>query len=67
MASDLAVFILMRLCECVNMSKVVAGRLLCADNGLDDPDLFSISHLHDMLEDLKKHYYAAWDGKRPPE
>jgi hypothetical protein len=34
------------------MSKVVADRLLCAaDNGLDDPDLFSISHLHDMRRD----------------
>jgi hypothetical protein len=33
-----------------------------AGDGSNETDLFAIKHLHEMLVDLKTHYYAAWPG-----
>lgn len=56
----------MRLCDCVQMSKLAANLMCDVDDASNSPELFAVVHLHDMLVSLKERYYALWHGEVRP-
>jgi hypothetical protein len=58
------------LCECVSISKIAADLVFDLDQRLRDgnisSEVFAASHLHNMLTNQKKRYYALWEGEERP-
>jgi hypothetical protein len=52
------------ICDCVHMGEL-AAELMVRAKGADGKLCFAVFHLTEMLLNLKKHHYAAWDGERP--
>jgi hypothetical protein len=53
-----------RLMDCVSMSKI-AFDLICEHKTEDREMVFAIAHTWELLEKLKKDYYAAWHDEKP--
>ena len=53
-----------RLMDCVSMSKI-AFNLIIEHKTEDREMVFAVAHTWELLEKLKKDYYASYDDKRP--
>jgi hypothetical protein len=53
-----------RLMDCVSMSKI-AFDLICEHKTEDSEMVFAVAHTWELLEKLKKDYYAAWHDEKP--
>jgi hypothetical protein len=53
-----------RLNDCVSMARIAADQI--HDFKTDDRELvFAVAHTWELLEKLKKDYYAAWHDEEP--
>jgi hypothetical protein len=43
------------LCDVVRMGEIATSLFDCSDQG----DLFAVTHLEEMLQDLRRRYYAS--------
>jgi hypothetical protein len=53
-----------RLMDCISMSKI-AFDLICEHKTEDREMVFAVAHTWELLEKLKKDYYAAWHDEKP--
>jgi hypothetical protein len=52
-----------RLMDCVSMGKI-AFDLICEHKTEDREMVFAVAHTWELLEKLKKDYYAAWHDEK---
>ncbi|WP_038950407.1 hypothetical protein [Bradyrhizobium genomosp. III] len=54
-----------KVCDCANMAKIAATMMSESDNGqYPDELVFAVFHACNMIEDLKKAYYAHYRGEQ---
>jgi hypothetical protein len=51
------------ICDCANMASI-AAQMMTENDGADDEMLFAVTHVFQMLTELKANYYAAWYGEK---
>jgi hypothetical protein len=53
------------ICDCAMMAKIAATMMSETDKQqYPDELIFAVMHASNMIEDLKKSYYAAWESEQ---